>query len=177
VSEVVNALIAGVEQRPSPASTTITGGRANARRSLDVLLAPPAPPPPPPQGAAAPTAATVAAVAKLAVSSRISRQRLLDVLRRGLLVLVRSTRDGTATIELFVDSRTARRLGLTARSVRVGRRRARVKAGTTRVRVRLTRRARARLRRARSVRLTVRSTVTSGSDRARASARRVTLRR
>ena len=107
----------------------------------------------------------------------VAAQRLKAVLARGLAVRVVSSELSEVRVELVVDKRTARRLGL-GRSAAVVGTLVRSISDTTTLKVRLTRKATRALGKARSVQLTVRAVATDPAGNVgRPVATRVTVRR
>jgi hypothetical protein len=154
-------------------------GAAGAARQQPVTsdTAVPAPVPVLAAGVAAPGDRTPPS-ARLGV---LIRQRLVNVLARGLLVPVRCSESCGISVAVLLDRPTARKLDLAGRAgpAVVGTATGRLaKAGSKRLRVRLTQRARKALRRAkRSVRVTVQSLVSDAAGNGTLKQRRVTLRR
>ena len=135
----------------------------------------PAPAPAPPAFIPAPADTTAPAV-----SIAVPRQRLGAVLRRGLRVSLRSSERSNTTVRLWIDGRTAKRLGLarTAKPVVVGRASASfAAAGGKTAYVRLGRTARARIARLASVTLAVRASARDLAGNVRQASRRATVRR
>jgi hypothetical protein len=90
------------------------------------------------------------------LSTRVARQRLGAVLRRGLAVTVSSDTDGAADLRLLVSTRTARRLGL-KRTTTLGRAVTSLSGGRARsVHVVLAKRARAALKPRKALNATLR---------------------
>jgi len=140
-AQVADALRAGAKPVSSLAGITVTGGVADAVRSMDAALAiPNAPPPPPPPPTATPPNRPRFGKA------RVNRRGVLSVVVRG---------DPATTGVLTVAA------NITAARVRnVGRKRFRIGAsGRTTVRVKLKRPAIRQLRRKRTLRLRVRAVV------------------
>ena len=169
--------------------TALPGGFAAAEATVPdgIECVPPTPPatapPPPPQTPAVPppTAAPPAPdrTAPVTVVS-IPRQRLRRVLGRGLRVTLRCSEACTASAEVLLPARTARRVRLSRRgSARIARQPAlRLAAGARRtVTLRLTRAARRRLARVGRVAVTVRVAARDGAGNRRTTSRRVSLRR
>ena len=135
------------------AVATDTSGNTTTRVAK-VTFTPPAPPgggtTPPPGGGAvadkiAPTLGLVIARIKLAALSA-----------RGLPVKLTCSEACTYVVTLFVDTKTAKRVGLAAKNVQVGRATGRLTTkGAKTVRVKLTRKARRKLAKLKKVRLTV----------------------
>jgi len=131
----------------------------------------PSQPAPPAAGAAD----TVAPALTLGASGRIA---LRAVLARGLRVRATCSERCTLRAELTVDARTAKRLKLSRRTVRVGTGTATGSPSAARsILVRFTARARRALRGAGSIRTTVRVTATDAAGNRRTSTRRLTLGR
>jgi hypothetical protein len=108
------------------------------------------------------------------------RQRLANVLARGVLVPVGCSESCGISVAVLLDRTTARRLDLAGRAgpAVIGTATARLAAaGTKSVRVRLTQRARRALRSAKTVRVTVQGLVSDASGNGTLLQRRVTLRR
>jgi subtilisin family serine protease len=138
VADVRHALLAGVDVLPGLVGRTVSGGRLNARRTLEIPPAgwtppaPPAPPPPPPaQNPAspaparcpcAPPPATGERPGAIAPKCRVKRDRiairrresLRTVLRRGLRVTVTVPRRRrmTVRVRLTLPTALARTLGV-----------------------------------------------------------------
>ena len=193
---VRDAVLSGVDPKPSLAGKTVTGGRLNAFGALgaseEARVPPPAPAPAP---APAPTAEPAAEPASQptttpgSVADRtapflsvnpIARQRLGGVVRRGLRLGVRCSERCGVTAELVIGRSAARRLRLAGgtRTVRVGRTVRRLAAASrTTVVVNLTRQVRRQLTRTRRLEVWVRVRATDGAGNARVVERRVMLRR
>lgn len=146
VGAVKQALLNGSDSRPALFERTVSGGRLNARRTLELLTpasttpspVQPAPPNPGPVAPAQPAPAipappttsppasapaprdTTAPLASLLLNAR---QRISTVRRRGMRARVTCLEPCTATASLSVSPRHAKRLrlGSGTRSVRIGR--------------------------------------------------------
>lgn len=95
VAEVKNALLASVDALPSLAGITVTGGRLNAARALDVLVppVPPTPPTPPTPAPATPPVARAATVSCVVPRlAGLSLRRARAALARAHCTLGRVTR-------------------------------------------------------------------------------------
>ena len=178
VGQLRAALLDGVDRLGSLSGRVASGGRLDARRSLD-LVAPvsasttsgPAPAPPPTAPAPAPTAparspAPAADRRAPRVSLRVKRRmRMRAVIKRGLPVAVSCTEPCSLRLSLFGPrkaSLSTRRLGTTV---------------SRRVRVRLSRRARVRLARLGSAKVTLRAYGQDRAGNAGVLQRRITLTR
>jgi subtilisin family serine protease len=178
VAQVRAALLAGVDRVPALAGRVITGGRLNARSSLDLLAPQPTSAPPP---ASAPAPLVVASgdlrAPRLALGAARSA-RLGLALRRGLSVRVRCSEACSARVRLVADARTARRLRLGRRAVTLARASVRLRrGGTRRVVVRPGRSARRALARMRRTSLLVLVTARDAAGNRTGARRVVTLRR
>jgi thermitase len=170
VHDIDSAIRAGVDAAQAFANRTSTGGRLNVLRSLrlvsDVVLSAPAPAPPPSGSSAATpssggsSSAPGPAEVGDAMGPRLSlrpglRQRLGEVLRRGLLVRVRCSEPCTPRVSL---RRRGRSLALPV-SLRLS-----ASAGK-RVRLRLNQAGRRALRHRRVLQLVARATDRAGNTR------------
>jgi hypothetical protein len=151
----------------SPQQQPVTSGSTDAVRAPVPVLA---------AGVAAPGDVTPPS-ARMGIAIR---QRLVNVLARGVSVPVRCSESCGISVAILLDRKTARRYDLAGRAgpAVIGTATARLAtAGSRRLRVRLTRNARRALRRAKSVRVTVQSLVSDAAGNGTLLQRRVTLRR
>jgi subtilisin family serine protease len=113
--DIRSALLQGVDPRPAFAGRTVTGGRLNALRALEVATGVTVPPEnPPPGGSPGPPAPGAPAPGPTTQSDRVPpgltvrvarRQRLRKLLRRGLRVRLRSSEDCSVRLRLRVGRR------------------------------------------------------------------------
>ena len=173
------ALLGGVDRVAGLSARVVTGGRLNARTSLD-LVPPLAPAPPPP---AAPSAPGSISASSRTLSARVALRvgrglRIGQVIREGLRVRVRCSKGCRTSLSLVVDARTARALGLGRRAAVLGRGSLRLRRAGTRVAVvRLSRAGRRALRRMRRVTVSVRATTLDRAGHRSLARAVVTLRR
>jgi len=157
VNAVKQALLDGTDARPALSNRTVSGGRLDARRTLELLtgaptIASPAPPTPLPRTSPAPTTTPAAqspagrdTAPPLASLLLGTRQRVSIVRRLGLRPRATCLEACTATAVLSLSPRNAKRtrLGSGARAVRIGRDGKHLpSAASTRLTVRLTSSAR-----------------------------------
>jgi hypothetical protein len=138
------------------AVATDTNGNTTTRVAK-VTYTPPAPPAPPGSGSNPPPAGG-AVVDKVAptLGLVIARIKLAALLAKGLPVKLTCSEACTFAITLLLDQKTAKRVGLAAKSVRVGRATGRLTAkGSKTVRVKLTKKAKRKLAKLKRVTLTV----------------------
>lgn len=195
---VRQALLGGVDPKPSLSGRTVTGGRLNAHRAVQVAagsvplaevatpVQSPAPAPAPslapaaPGSPASPTAPALTPPALALRAALRSPQSLSGALRRGLRTRLSCTVGCRLSVRAVVDRRTAGRLRLGSgrRSVRVGGATGSLGAAGSRVLgVRFGRQSRRRLSRARAVRVTVMARAEDSRGRVRTLQRRALLRR
>jgi subtilisin family serine protease len=170
VAAVKQALLNGTDARPTLTNKTVSGGRLDARGTLELLsgappIPPPAPPPawtpsrPAPTRTAAPSPVVRDTAPPLASLLLGTRQGVSIMRRRGLRPRVKCLEACTANAVLTLSPANAKRirLGSGARTVRIGRASKRLpSAASTRLTVRLTSTAgRALGRLTRSVRATL----------------------
>ena len=166
-SQVVDALRQGAKPVPSLAGLTVTGGVADAVRSIDAALATPnepPPPPPPPPPAAAPNRPAFG-------KARINKRGVLSI-------VVRGDAGNTGVLTVAANITAARPRGARVRTV--GRKTFRIRStGRVTVRVKLKRPALRQLRRKHKLRLRIKAVVrnAAGLANSRTTRIRITQRR
>jgi len=197
VAEVKSALLGGTDAKSAFAGRTVTGGRLNARRSLQLAagsdVQPPAVTPqatpstpaagqPEPAPTPTPVPAPVIALdrsAPVLSLARAERRRLRTALSRGLALRARCSERCRLSLRMVVDGRTAKRAGLsrTRRAMVVGRATVTVTASARKIALRFARKARVRLRRLPSFRLTVKAAAGDRVGNVRRRSLRILVRR
>jgi large repetitive protein len=197
VAGVKAALLDGTDSKTAFAGRTVSGGRLNAHRSLQLAEAsdgqPPAVTPqatpstpassqPAPAPAPTPVPAPVLALdhsAPVLSLALAERRRLRTALSRGLALRARCSERCRLSLRMVVDGRTAKRVGLsrTRRAMVVGRATVTVTASARKVALRFGRKARIRLRRLPSFRLTVKAAVGDRAGNVRRRSLRILVRR
>jgi len=184
VAAVLTGLSAGTTYHYRLVAANAAGPGVGEDRTFTTATPPPvaAPSPPvtasPPPPAPSPTPAGDRDAPAIFLS--VVRQRLTTVLRRGLRVSVGCHERCSIAARLWLDGRTAKRLGLSRRgkAAIVGRAGAALAAAGRRTSsVRLTRAAARRVARLRSITLTLKTTVTDLAGNSRTVSRRLWLRR
>jgi subtilisin family serine protease len=176
-ADVKNAILSGVDVLPDFVGKTVTGGRLNIARTLSI---PPAggtgtPPPPPPGPGPSGDTMTQPKCPRLdrKVVLRLRyRQRLSDVLRKGIRVSVELPAQVKLGISLRLSSATAKRLRLPTIVGKTVQKRA---CGALAKRVKLRKLAIKRLRHQRRVVLKVRLRATPTTGKSQTVVRKVTL--
>jgi subtilisin family serine protease len=175
------ALLSSAHPVAALAGRVASGGRLDVAAALSVPSPPPAAPPVPAAASAPPVAAPTAAASAVdrtapGVSLRIDRERLRTVRNRGLRLAVGASEACRASIDVRVDTRSARRLHLASRTL--GRASARLgSAGRKAVTVRVSSRVARALRTAARLRVVARVVAIDAAGNRRGTERAVTLTR
>ena len=174
---VREALLAGVDVRPSLIGATVTGGRLNVHATLLGRPVAPAPAPAPPPPSIPQAAAPDRSPPQIRIRVR-SRQRLRTLLRRGLRARVACSEACSLRARALIRRRPAKRGGLIASALALaGRDSARLASRPRTLVIRLRPAAKRRLLRTRRATLQLRVSARDAAQNTRAAKRKIRVRR